>query len=43
MLLFNDEAVGALEFTVAWIRDTIAHEERFIGRRFNPANDIRQA
>lgn len=40
MILFNADAVGALEFTVVWARDGIAHEERFIGRRFNPVNDI---
>ena len=40
MTEFNNQAVGALAFTVTWTREGITHEERFIGRKFNPVNDI---
>lgn len=40
MNTFNNGAVGALEFTVIWERDGIAHKEWFLGRRFNAVNDI---
>jgi hypothetical protein len=40
MTTFNDNAIGALEFTVTWERDGRRHEERFLGRRVNPVNDI---
>lgn len=38
--LFNDSAVGALEFTISWEKDGIQHEEWYLGRKFNPVNDI---
>ncbi len=37
---FDNDAIGALEFTVSWSKDGIQHEERFLGRKFNPVNDI---
>ncbi|WP_338667252.1 hypothetical protein [Pseudodesulfovibrio methanolicus] len=40
MTVFNDNAIGALEFTVTWQRDGEQHEEWFLGRRVNPVNDI---
>jgi FKBP-type peptidyl-prolyl cis-trans isomerase 2 len=40
MTVFNDNAIGALEFTVTWERDGRSHEEWFLGRKVNPANDI---
>ncbi|WP_316899818.1 hypothetical protein [Pseudodesulfovibrio indicus] len=40
MTAFNDNAVGALEFTVTWEQDDAAHEERFLGRKVNPVNDV---
>lgn len=40
MIRFNNDAVGALRFTVTWTRDSVAHEEIFIGRKFNAVNDI---
>jgi hypothetical protein len=40
MTVFNDNAIGALEFTVTWERDGERHEEWFLGRRVNPVNDI---
>ncbi len=40
MIQFNNDAVGALRFTVTWTKDSIVHEEIFIGRKFNAVNDI---
>lgn len=40
MIAFNDNTVGAIEFTVNWERDGLKHEEWFLGRKFNPVNDI---
>lgn len=40
MKTFNDNAIGALEFTVTWEKDGIKHEEWFLGRKFNATNDI---
>lgn len=40
MTVFNDNALGSLEFTVHWEKDGRSHEECFLGRRFNPVNDI---
>lgn len=40
MLSFNDNAIGALEFTVIWEKDGVRHEEIFLGRKFNAVNDI---
>jgi FKBP-type peptidyl-prolyl cis-trans isomerase 2 len=40
MTVFNDNAIGALEFTVTWERDGRRHEEWFLGRKVNPVNDI---
>ena len=40
MILFNDDAIGALRFSVTWSLDDADHEEIFIGRRFNAVNDI---
>ena len=40
MTVFNDNAIGALEFTVTWERDGERHEEWFLGRKVNPVNDI---
>ncbi len=40
MTIFNNAAIGALEFTVSWEKDGISHEEWFLGRKFNPVNDI---
>lgn len=40
MTVFNDNAVGALEFSVTWEKDGIHHEEWFLGRKVNPVNDI---
>lgn len=40
MLTFNDNTVGAIRFSITWSLDGIHHEEIFIGRRFNAANDI---
>ncbi|MGE4421090.1 MAG: hypothetical protein AB7D39_02220 [Pseudodesulfovibrio sp.] len=40
MTVFNDNAIGALEFTVTWERDGEQYEEWFLGRRVNPVNDI---
>ena len=37
---FNDNAVGALEFTITWESDGVTCEEWFLGRRFNPVNDV---
>lgn len=37
---FTNEAIGALEFTVTWEKDGIHHEEWYLGRKFNPVNDI---
>ena len=40
MIAFNDNTVGAIEFTIAWGKNGLTHEERFLGRRFNPVNDV---
>ena len=40
MILFNEDAVGAIRFSVTWSLDDVGHEEIFIGRRFNAVNDI---
>ena len=40
MTQFNDNAVGALEFTVTWEQDDATHEEWFLGRKVNPVNDV---
>ncbi|WP_419788316.1 methyltransferase domain-containing protein [Pseudodesulfovibrio sp.] len=40
MLRFCNDTIGALEFSVSWEKDGIRHEERYIGRKFNPVNDI---
>lgn len=40
MTVFNDNAAGAIEFTVAWEKDGLTHEEWFLGRKFNPVNDV---
>ncbi|MDD3311517.1 hypothetical protein [Pseudodesulfovibrio sp.] len=40
MLRFGNDTIGALEFSVTWEKNGARHEERFIGRRFNPVNDI---
>jgi hypothetical protein len=40
MILFNDDAVGAIRFSVTWALDGADHEDIFIGRRFNAVNDI---
>ena len=40
MIVFNDNTIGAIEFTVTWEKDGLAHEEWFLGRKFNPVNDV---
>jgi len=40
MTVFNDDAVGALEFSIKWKKDGVHHEEWFLGRKFNAVNDI---
>jgi FKBP-type peptidyl-prolyl cis-trans isomerase 2 len=40
MIAFNDNAIGALEFTVTWELDGERYEEWFLGRKVNPVNDI---
>ena len=40
MIVFNNNALGAIEFTVAWEKDGLTHEEWFLGRKFNPVNDV---
>ncbi len=40
MTVFNDNAMGAIEFTVNWEKDGLRHEERFFGRKINPVNDV---
>ena len=40
ILEFNDNTIGALEFTVSWTKDNYHHEEWFLGRKFNAVNDI---
>lgn len=40
MNAFNNNAVGAIEFTLAWEKDGLTHEEWFLGRKFNPVNDV---
>lgn len=40
MSVFNDNTVGALEFTITWEKNGLKHEEWFLGRKFNPVNDV---
>nr|WP_321257718.1 class I SAM-dependent methyltransferase [uncultured Pseudodesulfovibrio sp.] len=40
MITFKDTTIGALEFTVRWEHNNIQHEEWFLGRKFNPVNDV---
>lgn len=40
MITFNDNAFGAIEFTVEWKKNGLTHEERFLGRKINPVNDV---
>ncbi|BDQ33094.1 class I SAM-dependent methyltransferase [Pseudodesulfovibrio portus] len=40
MTAFSDNTVGALEFTVTWEKDGLTHEEWYLGRKFNPVNDV---
>lgn len=40
MATFDDNGVGALEFTLAWEKDGVRHEDWFLGRKFNAVNDI---
>lgn len=40
MITLDNATVGALEFTIHWENDGITHEEWFLGRKLNPANDI---
>lgn len=40
MRVFDDNGVGALEFTIAWEKDGVRHEDWFLGRKFNAVNDI---
>ncbi|MCJ2164236.1 MULTISPECIES: hypothetical protein [unclassified Pseudodesulfovibrio] len=40
MTIFNDNAIGALEFTVTWQQDDAIHEEQYLGRKFNPVHDV---
>ncbi|MBG0789136.1 MAG: hypothetical protein H0S80_01410 [Desulfovibrionaceae bacterium] len=40
MTVFSDNTTGAVEFTVTWEKDGLRHEEWFLGRRFNPVNDV---
>jgi len=40
MIKFSDNTIGALEFSVTWEKDGATHEEWFLGRKFNPVNDI---
>jgi len=40
MITFNDNTVGAIEFVIEWELDGLKHEERFLGRKFNPVNDV---
>ncbi|WP_319543575.1 hypothetical protein [uncultured Pseudodesulfovibrio sp.] len=40
MITFTDTVIGTLEFTVRWESNGILHEEWFLGRKFNPVNDV---
>lgn len=40
MIQFSDNTIGAIEFTIRWSKNSISHEEWFLGRKFNPVNDI---
>ena len=37
---FNNTSVGTLEFSLKWAQGGICHEEWFLGRKFNPVNDV---
>lgn len=40
MIVFNNNSMGAIEFTISWENNGLAHEEWFLGRKFNPVNDV---
>jgi len=37
---FNDDRIGALEFTINWELNNTTHEEWYLGRKINPVNDV---
>ncbi|BCS87659.1 class I SAM-dependent methyltransferase [Pseudodesulfovibrio sediminis] len=40
MTHFSDTTIGAIEFAITWELDDRHHEEWFLGRKFNPVNDV---
>lgn len=40
MNTFTNNTIASIEFSVTWEKDSIHHEEWFLGRKINPVNDV---